>query len=259
MLPGFLIVGGQRCGTTSMYRALRQHPSVLKAVLHKGVHYFDTNYGRGIGWYQAHFPLKAHARWIERTTETAALTFESSPYYMFHPLAAERIERDLPGVNLIVLVRDPVERAYSAHAHESARGFETEPFDRALQLEAQRLDGETERIAADPAYVSLSHQHHAYRERGKYSEHLTRLARLFGRERIHVVDSGEFFARPEPVYDGVLGFLGLPHRGYPRFDRHNARPRSPMPSALRAALDEYFIPYDERLAEWLGRPPSWRR
>jgi hypothetical protein len=178
---------------------------------------------------------------------------------MFHPLAAERIARDLPGVKLLVLVRDPVERAYSAHAHESARGFETEPFERALQLEAQRLDGETQRIAADPAYVSLSHQHHAYRERGKYSEHLTRLGRLFGKERIHVVDSGDFFVKPKPVYDGVLRFLGLPQRGYPSFDRHNARPRSPMPGALRASLDDYFLPYDQQLEDWLGHKPSWRR
>ena len=259
MLPGFLIVGGQRCGTTSLYRALSQHPAVIKAVLHKGVHYFDTQYGNGMSWYRAHFPLKAHARRVERATGTTALTFESSPYYMFHPLAAERIAHDLPGVKLLVLVRDPVERAFSAHAHESARGFETEPFERALELEDERLDGEAERIVADPGYASLSHQHHAYRERGKYSQQLSRLARLFGNERIHVADSGDFFARPEPVYDSVLEFLGLPHRGYPTFDRHNARPRSPMPSALRAALDQYFAPYDERLADWLGRQPSWRR
>jgi len=50
MLPGVLIVGAQRCGTTSMYRTLSQHPAVLKAVLHKGVHYFDMNYDRGLGW-----------------------------------------------------------------------------------------------------------------------------------------------------------------------------------------------------------------
>jgi hypothetical protein len=259
MLPGFLIVGAQRCGTTSIYRALSQHPAVLKAVLHKGVHYFDTQYGRGMGWYRAHFPLKAHARLVERTTGVSALTFESSPYYMFHPLAAERIAHDLPGVKLLVLVRDPVERAYSAHAHELARGFESEPFERALELEDGRLQGEVERIAADPAYVSYSHQHHAYRQRGKYTEQLARLARLFGKDRVHVVDSGDYFARPEPVYDAVLEFLGLPHHGYPTFARHNARLRSPMPQVLRSELDQYFLPYDERLAGWLGRPPSWRR
>ncbi|MFC7757315.1 hypothetical protein ACFQY4_03990 [Catellatospora bangladeshensis] len=52
MLPSFLICGGQRCGTTSLYRALAAHPAILKAVLHKGVHYFDTSYHRGGAWYR---------------------------------------------------------------------------------------------------------------------------------------------------------------------------------------------------------------
>jgi hypothetical protein len=117
MLPTFLIVGAQRCGTTSMYRTLCQHPAVVKAVLHKGVHYFDMAYDRGPGWYQAHFPLRAVARRATRAAGAAPVTFESSPYYMFHPLAAERIAADLPGVRLLVLTRDPAERAHSAYTH----------------------------------------------------------------------------------------------------------------------------------------------
>ena len=136
MLPAFLIVGAQRCGTTSMYRTLSQHPAVVKAVLHKGVHYFDLNYSHPLGWYRAHFPLTARAARATPASQTA-VTFESSPYYLFHPLAAGRIAADLPAVKLLVLVRDPVERAYSAWAHERARGFETEPFERALELEAE--------------------------------------------------------------------------------------------------------------------------
>src|SRR5215468_3062774 len=62
MTPSFLIAGGQRCGTTSMHRALAQHPTIFKAVLHKGVHYFDTDYAKGRSWYQAHFPLERTAR-----------------------------------------------------------------------------------------------------------------------------------------------------------------------------------------------------
>jgi hypothetical protein len=259
MLPGVLIVGGQRCGTTSMYRTLSQHPAVLKAVLHKGVHFFDMNYDRGMGWYRAHFPLQVSARRASRSAGDPAVTFESSPYYMFHPCAAGRIARDLPDVKLLVLVRDPVERAYSAHAHELARGFETEPFERALELEDERLRGEAERIASDPAYLSHSHQHHAYRARGRYCEQLDRLERAVGADRIHVVDSGDFFAKPEPEYDAVLAFLGLRGHGYPEFERHNARPRSPMPEALRAELTSYFEPFDQRLSGWLGKIPSWRR
>jgi hypothetical protein len=259
MEPDFLIVGGQRCGTTSMYRTLSQHPSVVKAVLRKGVHYFDTDYERGPAWYRAHFPLRSTAARVTARTGTPAQTFESSPYYMFHPLAADRISRDLPAVKLIVLLRDPVERAYSAHAHELARGYETEDFETALALEESRLDGEAERILADPTYRSHSHQHHGYVHRGEYIDHLLRLESLFGRERLHVVDSHRFFTEPEPVYDDVLRFLGLPNTGYPVFERHNARPRNPMPVELQARLEEHFAPYDARLAAWLGRPVSWRQ
>lgn len=258
MLPAFLIVGAQRCGTTSMYRTLSQHPAVVKAVLHKGVHYFDMNYGRSLGWYRAHFPLASRAAGASPSS-IAPVTFESSPYYMFHPLAAGRIAADLPAVKLLVLLRDPVERAYSAWAHERARGFETEPFERALELEASRLAGEAERIAAEPGYLSLSHQHHAYTGRGQYIEQLERLEAVVGRDRIHVVDSGDFFARPEPAYDSVLDFLGLPGGEYPEFERHNARPRSAMPEPVRASLAGHFAPYDERLAAWLGWIPSWSR
>jgi hypothetical protein len=258
MLPGFLIVGAQRGGTTSMYRTLSQHPAILKAVLHKGVHYFDTGYDHGLGWYQGHFPLRATAARARRSAGDVPVTFESSPYYLFHPLAAQRISRDLPGVKLLVLVRDPVERAYSAHAHELARGFETESFERALELEEQRLAGEAEKIISQPGYQSHSHQHHGYLARGHYADQLERLSGLFGRDRVHVVDSGRFFTEPEPVYDGVLEFLGLRRPGYPVFERHNARPRSPMPESLRAALGERFQSSDERLTGWLGEPPSWR-
>ncbi len=259
LLPGFLIVGAQRCGTTSLSRQLDEHPAVFGAVLHEEVHFFDVSYRRGLSWYRCHFPLTAVARRTASASGVSPVAFESSPYYMFHPLAAERIARDLPGVRLLVLLRDPVERAYSGHAHEVAHGFETEPFEAALELEPARLEGQAERLAADPDYFSYSHQHHSYIARGQYADQLERLERHFGRDRLHVVDSGDFFTEPEAAYDAVLAFLGLPNRGYPAFKRRNARPRSPMPDSVRKALEEHYRPYDERLAAWLGHEPSWRR
>jgi len=259
ILPGFLIVGAQRCGTTSLSRTLDEHPAVFGPVLHEEVHFFDVSYRRGLSWYRSHFPLLAVARRSGRAAGVTPVSFESSPYYMFHPLAAERIARDLPGVRLLVLLRDPVERAYSGHAHEVAHGFETESFEAALELEPARLAGQAERIAADPGYFSYSHQHHSYVARGQYVDQLERLERHFGRDRLHVVDSGDFFTDPEAVYDGVLAFLDLPNKGYPAFMRRNARPRSPMPDSVRKALEEHYRPYDERLTAWLGHEPSWRR
>jgi hypothetical protein len=260
MLPSFLICGGQRCGTTSLYRALAAHPVVLKAVLHKGVHYFDTAYHRGSAWYRGHFPLERTAFKLAQRYGVPAQTFESSPYYMYHPHAVARIARDLPDVKLIALVRNPVERAYSQHAHELARGFESEPsFGRALALEPARLRGQEERLAVDPRYYSFAHQHHAYRARGEYAIYLSAMAARIGRERMLVIESERFFAAPEEVYDEVLAFLGLPNLGYPPFERHNARPRtSPMDGRIRRELTAHFAVHDERLAEFLGRPPVWR-
>ncbi|GIH77224.1 sulfotransferase [Planobispora longispora] len=261
VLPAFLITGAQRSGTTSLYRALTQHPLVLKPVLHKGVHYFDMAYDRGLPWYRAHFPLRAAVSRLSRRYGHRAQAFESSPYYLFHPLAPARIAEDLPGVKLIVLVRDPVERAFSAHAHELARGFETETsFARAVELEEERLAGVTEALTAAPHSASHAHRHHAYLARGRYAGQLERLERLVGRDRMLVLDSGCFFTRPEVVHDRVLEFLGLPHLGDPIFERHNARPRpAPMPSSLRRELSEHFAESDARLARWLGAEPSWRR
>jgi hypothetical protein len=263
MTPSFLICGGQRCGTTSLYRALAAHPVVLKAVLHKGVHYFDTSYDRGMAWYRGHFPFQRSGDRIAARYGTPAQTFESSPYYMYHPQAAARIARDLPGTKLIVLVRDPVERAYSQHAHEVARGFERErDFGAVLALEPVRLHRQEERLAAEPDYYSFAHQHHAYRARGEYARYLATLAGHVGRERIHVLESERFFVQPDLVYDEVLEFLGLPrHLSSPPFERHNARPRpSAMDPGVRGELTAHFKSHDEDLAPWLGgRMPVWRR
>jgi hypothetical protein len=256
MTPSFLIVGAQRCGTTSMYKTLSQHPMVLPAVLHKGAHYFDTGYGHGPAWYRGHFPLQVTARRAASAPGRLPITGESSPYYMFHPLAGQRIATDLPGVKLLVLLRDPVERAYSAH--ETARGFETEPFERALELEPVRLAGEEAKLVADPTYQSYSHQHHAYVSRGRYADQLRRLEGLFGRDRLHVVDSQRFFTDPEPVFAEVVDFLGIGAARGIAFEKHNARPRAPMPDSVRAALEDQLADSAAELETWLGAPPSWR-
>jgi hypothetical protein len=258
VLPNLLLAGGQRCGTTSMYRALAQHPAVHKPLLHKGVHYFDTAYDQGEAWYRGHFPTRATVARLRRREGVEPVVFESSPYYGFHPLAGARIAADIPGVRLLVLIRDPVERAYSAHAHELARGFETEPFERALALERSRLAGEEERLATDPRYVSHAHQHQAYVRRGEYVDLLRRLERLVGRDRLHVVDSHRFFTEPEPTFAAVTEFLGLRGAAGVRFERHNARPRPALSDSIRDRLDSHFAPYDEQLAGWLGWQPSWR-
>ncbi len=259
LLPSLLIAGGQRCGTTSMYRALAQHPAMIKPVLRKGIHYFDVDYRADLRHYRAHFPLTRTGRTSAARVGARPVAFESSPYYLWHPLAAERIAADLPGAKVLVLVRDPVERAYSAHAHELARGYENRDFETALELEDARLAGEEERIRRDPDVESHAHCHQAYVRRGQYAEQLEALAAHVGSENVLVVDSHDFFSDPAPVYTRVLDHLGLPEWPRVAFEQHNARHRLPLDESTRARLEAHFESHDRRLEPWLGAAPSWRR
>jgi hypothetical protein len=255
--PGVIVVGAQRCGTTTLYRVLSEHPDLVRPTFSKGIFFFDLNYERGERWYRGHFPIAAIAR--RRVPGPAPVAFESSGYYSFHPLAAGRIGRDLPGVRIILMVRDPVERAYSAYKHELARGFETESFERALELESERLDGEVERMIADPGYESFDHRHHAYVTRGCYAEQVERLQAAVGADHVYVMDADDFFADPVAQVAELFDWLGLTPWTPSEVQQWNARPGDGLTPELRERLRERFAPHDERLAELTGRTPSWRR
>ncbi len=255
--PALIVVGAQRCGTTTLYRVLSEHPDIVRPTFSKGIFYFDINYGRGPRWYRGHFPIAAIARRRVRGAEPMA--FESSGYYSFHPLAAARIGSDLPGVRLVIMVRDPVERAYSAYKHELARGFETETFERALELEPERLRGEVERMSVDPDYESFDHRHHAYVTRGQYAEQIERLRAAVGADHVYVMDADDFFADPGTQVAELFGWLGLTPWTPSKVEQWNARPGDALTPELRERLRAHYEPHDARLAELTGRTPSWRR
>ena len=256
MLPDTIIVGAQRSGTTTLFRMLSEHPQVVRPTLSKGTAYFDLHHERGPTWYRAHFPLKVLA-WV-RSPRRHRMTFESCGYYMFHPLAAGRIAEELPHVRVIVLLRDPVDRAYSAHRHELNRGFETLDFDEALEREEGRLRGEEQRLVEDPTAYSFEHQHHAYLARSRYVEQVRRLFDTFGRDRVMVMDAEALFADPQGEFARLCDWLAIDPPVGVRGEQWNAQPRDPLSPERRAELTDYFAPYDEELATLIGRPLSWR-
>jgi hypothetical protein len=256
--PDFVMIGAQRCGTTSLFRALMAHPQVVRPAFHKGINFFDLNYYRGLTWYRGHFPV---ARMAQAATARhgGPMTFEASGYYMYHPFAMERVARDLPGVKLVVMLRDPVERAFSAYKHEYARGYEWESFEQALALEEERLTGETERMRHDLTYESFTHRHHSYVHRGHYADQLEQIFGLFPREQVHVVDSEAFFGQPAQEYQSLTTFLGLRPFQPVSFGQHNARPGTAMAPGTQARLEDHFAPHNKRLAALLDWAPGWPR
>jgi hypothetical protein len=257
-LPDFLIIGAQRSGTTSLYRYLCSHPQVAPAVLNKGIHYFDTNYTKGERWYRTHFPSSPYRAWVGRRGGVSrVVTGEGSPYYVFHPLGAERIAACVPNARFILLLRDPVDRAYSHYQHEVARGFESLSFEEALEHEEERLAGEEEKMRLDDGYVSFEHQHHSYLARGRYLEQIQRWNARLPADDLLVIDSADMFEDPDGSYGQVLSFLGLSPRSLPQYRKLNAHSYQDMPDRARSFLHERLDGPNRELQEYLGRRLRW--
>jgi hypothetical protein len=257
MLPAFLIVGGKRCGSTSLYEYMIRHPSVAGSRAKKGTHYFDVNFPRGISWYRSKFPTQAR---FGPARSGRRITGEASPYYMFHPLAPARIAATLPDVRLIAALRDPVERAWSHYRYSVARGFEDLPVGEALDREPERLAGEVERMESDPTYQSYAHRHHTYLSRGRYAEQLTALYELFGPERVLVLQSEALFADPPAALRRVFRFLGLdedPVLG--PLPVYKAGRDQTMPAEIRARLEAYYAARNDDLYALPGVDLRWGR
>lgn len=257
VLPNTYIVGGQRCGTTSMFRYLTQNASVTGPMLEKGVHYFDTNYHQDADWYRSHFPTRRTVRLAKQRNGVDLRVLEASPYYLFHPMIPERIHRLTPDAKIVVLVREPADRALSHHNHEVKRGFESLSFADAIAAEDERMAGEIERMAADPTYVSYAHQHHSYVGRGRYAEQIQRYDDLFGRDNVKIVRTQDLETEPASVVDDVLMFLGVPVMGKISFPHYNARSYSSMDADVQAQLRDRFAESDAWLADRLGVDDLW--
>jgi hypothetical protein len=198
-LPDFVIIGAQRCGTTSLYNSVTRHPSILPAT-RKEIHYFDLNFKKGIEWYQSQFPDQ----------KEGTITGEASPYYIFHPLVPKRMHDLLQDIKIIILLRNPISRVISHYLHEKITLMtETLPFPEAIRNEESRLSGEESRILQEKDYYSFAHQHYSYLARGRYAEQIDRWVELFDRKQIMIVKSEEMFSNPNKVVGQILQFLGL--------------------------------------------------
>ena len=190
--PDFLVIGTQKGGTTSLYSYLTAHRHVSPA-LTKEIHYFDFHYGCGDAWYRAHF---VPAAWLSARRK---MTGEASPGYLFNPYTPARVAAFASEVKLIVMLRHPVERAFSHYQMSVRRGRETLSFGEALDRESERLLGERRQLGSEAAFAQgFSHRNHSYLTRGHYAEQLERWLEHFPREQLLVLESERFFrcARP---------------------------------------------------------------
>jgi len=227
-LPDLVIIGGKKCRTSSLYDLLTQHPHVEPAAS-KELHYFDLLFEEeSPEWYRRCFPTP---RWEDgRMT----ITGEATPY-MPSRKAPEMMAEVVPGVRLISLLRNPVDRAYSDYQQVVRKGREPRTFEEALGDETSE-----------------------YLTRSVYVDQLLRWSEFFDREQMLVLKSEDFFERPTETLSRVLAFLDLPGWQPEEAEvRNRGTYTENMDPATRRRLEEYFEPHNWRLYEHLGTDLGW--
>lgn len=252
-LPDFIIIGAKRTGTTTLYRALEEHPGTKPMMPRfaklKSPHYHDLHYGEGVSWYRGHFPI----RWPQDTSVRG----EGNPYCLVHPLAPGRVFETSPEITLLVCLRDPAERALSHHWDRVREGIETLSLEDAVAAEPERIAGLGEALARGDLAASDDFEHFSYVTRGQYAEQLERWLEYFPPEQLVAMRSEDLYRSGQAVVDRVYDALGLaPHTV--SVGRHHQRADRPaMDAAARDLLAPHFEESNRRLAELLGTPLWW--
>lgn len=234
----FLVVGAQKSGTTALAAYLRQHPQLFIPE-EKELHFFDDE---GLAWPTPDL-TKLHRHFAR--AEANQLWGEATPISMYWDPAAERIWRYNPSIRLIVVLRNPIERAYSHWAMEHARGDDRLSFEQALIQEEER------------SREALPQQHrvYSYADRGFYSSQLRRLWRFFGRDAVLVLRHEQLRQQPNDCLAAIWQHLGVKQleQAIPPQERHIGAYDAPMSGAARQRLRRLFwheIGQLEALLNW---------
>lgn len=255
--PTFLIIGAQKSGTTSLRRYLFEHPAVLCGEP-KELHYFDRQHERGDSWYLAQFPWRTRAVAVRRRWRVAPAVGEATPEYLYYTHVPARVHAFDPDLQLIVVLRDPVERAYSHYQMQVRRRGEQRTFEQVLAAEEAEMPGRRELTRRDPTHV-LPIVHNSYIERGFYAEQLERWFELFKRDRFLILSSAELSNDTAGAMAMITAFLGVPQWPSEEYARLSAGTYEPMAAETREYLARLFEPHNRKLEELLGRAFEWTR
>jgi hypothetical protein len=206
-LPNFLIIGAMKSGTTSLYYYLKQHPQIYMSSV-KEPNFFALE-GSNLDFDGAEGKERIQ-RWIKRGAASTLAIGEASPMYLYSPEAPYRIRYYVPEAKLITILRNPVERAYSAFLYMTRDGREPlNGFSQALQAEESRMRDNWEWIWH-------------YKHLGFYYTQLKRYFDVFDRDQIKVYLYEDLRADPLRVLQDIFRFLEVDETFVPDTSlRHN--------------------------------------
>ncbi|MGD1808312.1 tetratricopeptide repeat protein [Dapis sp. BLCC M126] len=243
--PDFLIIGVGKGGTTSLYTYLTQHPQVLPPLL-KEINFWSGNFEKGINWYLSHFPP------IPKSENY--FTGEASPGYFGNLEAATRIFSFFPKIKLIILLRNPIDRAISHYYHWVRLNKENRSLETAINYELEILQN-----FRYNSNFCLNHwqQNLYYLAPGFYIKFLEKWMAIFRKEQFLILKTEDFNTNPVNVMQQVLKFLDLPDYQIPDYQKLNVGSYPDVKDAIRQKMSDFFQDSNQKLEEYLDMKFHW--
>lgn len=251
-LPDFIIIGTARSGTTSLYYDICQHPCVLPAAYDE-LGYFDSNFHLGLNWYRSLFPT-LFSKWLVKQKKQFAITGEDTPFYIWDPIVAKRILKNLPKIKLIVLLRNPVDRAYSNYHLGVRAGTENLSFEDAIKVEIKRLEEINEESKSSIEKYAIRR---SYLAKGFYSDQLKIWFEIFNSNQLLIISTEDLKSNPQKVINKIYNFLEIPdnHKLIPEKQKKAVYPE--MKKETREFLIDFYKKNNTELFNLIGQKFDW--
>ena len=253
VLPDFIIIGSMKCGTTSLYYDICEHPCASPAAYDE-IGFFDSNFHLGLNWYRSMFPTKRRIEDIRRK-EGVAITGEDTPFYFWNPVAAKRIQKLLPNIKLITILRNPIDRAYSEYQDLVSSESNSPSFETFIENEINTRRKDSSLITEEN--FEIFNQKNSCLLKGIYVDQLKIWAGLFPKEQIFTLSTENLNSEPITALESVFQYLNLPDYKIKNTQRQKQKKYVPMNSQTRKILIEFFKPHNERLFKFIGKKFDW--
>ena len=240
-LPDYLILGETKCGTTSLFNYLIQHPDIIDTKGNhekydaeyntKEIRYFDRHYDKDLNWYESCF----------YEMKEGQITGEATPMYFYRTISIKRIKNVLPDAKFIVLLRNPSDRLFSNFFHN-----------------CKWVPGFKEKYANFYEFWNKVHDTDIHLiERGIYYFTIIKWLEQFNINQFCFIKSEDLFIKPEATYNKVLNFLNVSRFKLREFKIYRKNDYPQIDDAMKKKVEEFYRCYNKKLKLLLNIPIDW--
>ncbi len=255
VLPDFIIIGAGKCGTSSLYNYLVQHPNIYSAKI-KEINYFIRRWTK---WYRPNFPTIFQKFYVKKFLKEPFLTGEASPFYLLHPDVPKKVHEKIPKVKLIILLRNPIERAFSQYNQWEKTDFENLSFEEAIKSEKIKTSYDWRNYTDEESSDSRINVKYSYLEGGLYYEQIKRWLDVFPRNQILILKAEDFFSYPSKISSQVFEFLGVSSYEIDSAKKFNVGKYDHIEPDTEKFLKSFFEPHNQKLFGLLGEDFHWKK